>query len=360
MDTTITCNVVATLIGVNIPSLEPCLTFKKIRALCHHFEQALQCLPSCPQSTLHGWKGLIMSGNHTPYSSPAWTTRSVYAWIRILTPITLGLSHQEWYRTSHLCPIPSRQRLICALHFRSIISYHCKISNVCASLHSMQASMMLSRCLPIPQSEDGMLEWQFERFLTSSLVFTACPLAAMELNDITSCSLYLAANAPKVLFCWIEDCAEIAILGCNPTTDRQLINNAICLLLTTCIYLRTFEELDCLQPIFFRHGLCFIQWSKKNVNNTWTLRHLPRDIIGMPRLGHFSKMHLVPSWWTQMTTMKNQLLSLLQIKSPDSPTRVNWLRWPLQLWHSVTSSNWPRLQPIKPLRTAYEPDHYTA
>jgi hypothetical protein len=59
MDTAITYDEVATLIRVNILLLEPRPTFKKIRALCHHFEQALQHLP-CPQSTLHGWKDLII------------------------------------------------------------------------------------------------------------------------------------------------------------------------------------------------------------------------------------------------------------------------------------------------------------
>jgi hypothetical protein len=74
--------------------------------------------------------------------------------------------------------------------------------------------------------------------------------AAMELNGITFRSPYLAANAPEVLFCQIEDCAEIAILGRNPYTDHQLINNAIrLLLLTTGIYVQMFEEWDHLQPI---------------------------------------------------------------------------------------------------------------
>jgi hypothetical protein len=59
MDTTITFDEAATLIGVNIPLLEPHPTLEKIKALCCHFELALQPLPY-PQSTLHGWKGLIM------------------------------------------------------------------------------------------------------------------------------------------------------------------------------------------------------------------------------------------------------------------------------------------------------------
>jgi hypothetical protein len=41
---------------------------------------------------------------------------------------------------------------------------------------------------------------------------------------------------------------KIAILGHNPYTDRQLVNNAICLLLTTGLYQRPFEEWDCLLP----------------------------------------------------------------------------------------------------------------
>jgi hypothetical protein len=76
------------------------------------------------------------------------------------------------------------------------------------------------------------------------------------LNDITFRSLYSAANAPEVLFCRIEDCAEIAILGRNPYTDRQLINNAICLLLTTSIYVWMFEDWDQLQPTQTWIALC--------------------------------------------------------------------------------------------------------
>ncbi len=156
MDTTITYDEVATLIRVNIPSLEPCPTFKKIRTLCHHFEQALQCLP-CLQSTLHGWKGLIM-------------LRKLYALLTGLNnafrlPMDLGPNTNYTWPVApgavpDLTPLSrtSRQQFICALRIRSIISYRCRILNVRASPHLMQASTMLSRCLPIPQSKDGMLE----------------------------------------------------------------------------------------------------------------------------------------------------------------------------------------------------------
>jgi hypothetical protein len=72
--------------------------------------------------------------------------------------------------------------------------------------------------------------------------------AAMELNNVTFHSQYSAADAPKVLFRCIKNCAEIAILGQNPYTDCQLINNAVRLLLTTGLYQRPFKEWDRLLP----------------------------------------------------------------------------------------------------------------
>jgi hypothetical protein len=81
-----------------------------------------------------------------------------------------------------------------------------------------------------------------------SLIYGQLTQAALELNNIAFQSQYLAADAPEVLFCRIKNCAKISILGHNPYTDRQLINNAICLLLTTGLYQRPFEEWDRLLP----------------------------------------------------------------------------------------------------------------
>jgi len=57
---------------------------------------------------------------------------------------------------------------------------------------------------------------------------------------------------PFAVFIWLQmlpRCAEIVILGCNPYTDCQLLQNAIRLLLTTRLYIRAFEEWDHLQPV---------------------------------------------------------------------------------------------------------------
>jgi hypothetical protein len=50
--------------------------------------------------------------------------------------------------------------------------------------------------------------------------------AILETNDAVFRSPYTATNVPEVLFRRIGECAETALLGHNPYTDRQLITNA--------------------------------------------------------------------------------------------------------------------------------------
>ncbi len=64
--------------------------------------------------------------------------------------------------------------------------------------------------------------------------------AALKVNDNIFCSPYLVANAPKVLFCRIEDCAKVALQGKNPYTDKQLVLTTICLLLGTGLYVHAY------------------------------------------------------------------------------------------------------------------------
>ncbi len=68
--------------------------------------------------------------------------------------------------------------------------------------------------------------------------------AVLEANNHIFRSPTSAANAPEVLFHCIKDCAKKALLGKNPYTDKQLITNTICLLLTTGLYVRAFKDWD--------------------------------------------------------------------------------------------------------------------
>jgi hypothetical protein len=82
-----------------------------------------------------------------------------------------------------------------------------------------------------------------------SLVYGKPTSAALDANDTIFRSPYSAADAPEVLFRRIEDCAEIATLGDNPYTDKQLIFTAVRHLLTTGLYIRAFEDWDQLSAV---------------------------------------------------------------------------------------------------------------
>jgi hypothetical protein len=69
--------------------------------------------------------------------------------------------------------------------------------------------------------------------------------AALLQNDTLFRSVYSPQDAPKVLFCRIEDCQEVQMLGEDPYTAQQLLNNAVHLLLQCRLYTHNFEDWDC-------------------------------------------------------------------------------------------------------------------
>ena len=59
MDTVILYNTIKDLVA-NPPSLGNRPNFFNLRALCNHFARALKRIP-CPQSTVNGWAGMVLS-----------------------------------------------------------------------------------------------------------------------------------------------------------------------------------------------------------------------------------------------------------------------------------------------------------
>jgi hypothetical protein len=118
--------------------------------------------------------------------------------------------------------------------------------------------------------------------------------SALEANDRIFRSPTSAANAPEVLFRRIEECAEIALLGQNPYTDKQLITNMIHLLLTTGLYIRAFEDWDQLtEPA--KTWIELRRRSRKPSNEGSTQQPPPQATKDMPPPVHSSRMRLVPS-----------------------------------------------------------------
>ena len=247
MDVTITFDEVTTLVATNLPSLEPRPTFERIRTLRRHFERALQRLP-CPQSTLHGWKGLVMArelyalltGQNNPFRVPI-DPGDVAIYTR---PVLLG-------QPVDLSPLLRTEQATIDTQFARQKHYFMSLRNIeraCFTIldANINDAFKVSTDPTICGWHAGMsIRDIFDQL---SNIYGQPTPATMELNNTTFRGVYSAADAPEVLFRRIKDCAEIAILGRNPYTDRQLLQNAICLLLTTGLYVRAFEEWDRLQP----------------------------------------------------------------------------------------------------------------
>ena len=238
MDATISTEEVTAALG-NLPSLEPRPNAVNIRALRVHIERALQLLP-CPQSVHHGWKGLAMSramytllvtgGSAfrvpTDPGPAAVYTRVDPTDVTPLTRTEQATIDASFAREKHYFQSYTNITRVLYAALRTGINEAFQVSNI-AGVTGWPASMQIREMLDQLSSTYGL----------------PTP-AALELNDIEFRRPYSAADAPEVLFRRIENCAEIAIIGGNPYTDRQIVVNTIRLLLTTGLYIRMFEEWD--------------------------------------------------------------------------------------------------------------------
>ena len=227
MDNTITYDEVATLVGVSIPTLEPCLNFERIRALHRHLERCLQRLP-CPQSVQHGWKEIVMALplysllTNIPFcllTNPG--EAAVY-----IHPIMLGqpVNNAPLSRTEQA----SIDTLFnCCKHY-FLLMQNIKRACFMALDSSINDAFKVSNDPTVQGWHAGMRVIDILDQLR--LIYGQPTPAALEADDHIFQSLTSAADAPEVLFRCIEECAEKALLGQNPYTDKQLITNTIRLL----------------------------------------------------------------------------------------------------------------------------------
>jgi hypothetical protein len=235
MDATITYVEVAALVGVNIQTLE------QRQNLVRHPERCLQCLP-CSQSVQHGWKGMVMARElyslltNVPFHLPT-NPGAAAVYIRAITlgqPVNNApLSRTELAsidtlfnrRKHHFLSMQKIERA-CFTALDSSINDAFKVSND-PTVQGWHAGMRVINILD-----------------QLSLIYGQPTPAALEANDHIFQSPMSAADAPEVLFRRIEKCAKKALLGQNPYTDKQLITNTICLLLTTGLYIHAFDDWD--------------------------------------------------------------------------------------------------------------------
>jgi hypothetical protein len=213
MDLTITYDDVTTLVRTNLPALNPHPNFERIGILCRPFEHMLQCLP-CLQITLHGWKGMVMA-------------QELYT---LLTPNTFCLPNRPGQTNAYVhammpnqlintSPFMQKEQATIDMHFACTKNYFVSMQNIerawfTALDESVDNALKVSDDPSVRGWHAGMCVINILDQLSKT--YGQLTLAVLALNDAALRIPYWADDAPEVLFCWIKDCTEIALLGHDP------------------------------------------------------------------------------------------------------------------------------------------------
>lgn len=255
MDTLITFDEVVALLA-NPPTLAPRPNFANLRALRRHMQRALQRL-SCPQSNILGWAGLVMSRamysllTPTPFRLPNDPgPQAVYYGPRTPVVNEQGDAVLDVAGNPTYVPVPpidrATQATIDAQFIRARnywLSYQ-NIKRACFNMldDNIDEAFKVSNS-PTLRGWNQSMEINEILDQITTTYGRPTPNALLQ-NDMLFRSAYSPADAPETLFRRIEDCQEVQLLGEDEYTPKQLLNNAIRLLLQCGLYTRDFEDWD--------------------------------------------------------------------------------------------------------------------
>jgi hypothetical protein len=255
MDITITYNEVVALCA-NQPSIVPYPNFTNLRNLRRQIQRALQCLSS-PQSNILGWAGLIMARPMYALltASPFWLPTdpgplAIYypPPMPIVDGVGASVLDAAGQPTFVAQPtITQAEQASINVCFSCARNYWLSYMNIQWAVYNVlddniddafKASNDLNLVGWNPSME---LCDTFDQITTT---YGRPTPAALLQNDTLFMSVHSLQDTPEVLFGHIKDCQEVQILGDNPYTSQQLLDNAVRLLLQCGLYTRNFEDWD--------------------------------------------------------------------------------------------------------------------
>jgi hypothetical protein len=207
----------------NPPLLAPRPDFAKIWALQKLYVTGLKQL-TCPQSLIHGWVRLVMDlvmygllKPTTPFTAVVDPGKyAVHA--NFATEAAMKMTDKifEQNKNYYLPFVNINRACFCMLNDN--IADQFKVSNT-PNMTGWNSSMTVRSILK-------QLETLYSKPDTMSLFQ----------NNTSFCSPFPATEAPEMLFYRIEQCQEIQTIAQDPYTPKQIINNAICLLMQSGIF----------------------------------------------------------------------------------------------------------------------------
>jgi hypothetical protein len=299
----------------NPPSLEPCPNFTNIRALQKHIVQGLAQL-SCPQSAINRWSGLAMDPAAynllegtafviSPDPGPTPVFPGGVAVARTVMKMTEAtFVHDKNYFLSY--------KNITRACFRMLdanVSAQSKVSNN-ATLMGWNSTMSIINILDQLQISYG--KPNMMTLFTNNTLFR---------------SLMTPGDSPEMLFYRIEQCQEVQSIGKVPYSDKQIITNAICILMTSNIF--PSRNLTCGRPTPPRRIHPSRHSFKKHTGVVL------RQSSSAPRWGNMvtpttpSTMHLKQQMTTPMTTPSTHPSWSCRQQPQQPPLAALWERPPV-------------------------------
>jgi hypothetical protein len=213
----------AALFLKNPPLLAPRPDFAGIHALRKHIGTGLKLLV-CPQSTIHGWAGLVMDpvmyalleltapfvGIINPGNFP------VYANFATKAAIKMTVKQFECDKNYYLSFVNINQA--CFRMLNSTIADQFKVSNT-PNMTGWNSSMSVRSIIKHLKTSYG----------KPNTMTLFC-------NDVLFRSPFPGTEAPKMFFYRIEQCQEIQTIAQDPYMPKQIIGNAVRLLMQSGIF----------------------------------------------------------------------------------------------------------------------------
>jgi hypothetical protein len=207
----------------NPPLLMPRPDFARICTLRNHIVTALKLLV-CPQSTIRGWTGLVMGpvmyGLLEPTAPFVGVNNPgnflVHANFATEAAIKMTDKQFECDKNNYLSFINKNRACFCMLD--STIADQFKVSktqNMTGWHSSMRVHLIIKQLETLYGKLDTMLLYH---------------------NDVLFQSLFLGTKAPEMLFYRIEQCQEIQTIAQDPYMPKQIIGNAVHLLMQSGIF----------------------------------------------------------------------------------------------------------------------------
>ena len=219
----------------NPPSLSPRPGFANMRALRKHMVTALKQLV-CPQSAVHGWTGMVLSPmvyallEPTAFAIPG-NPGPVAVYNQFATPAAIKTADNLFKRLQNEHQSYENIRRACFRMLDSNIADQFKVSNVPTRIGWNQSMSIIDII--------DQLNTTYGKPDTITLLH----------NDTLFRSAFNPEDAPELLFYRIEQCQEIQVLGRDPYSDTQIINNTVRLWMQENIFpLKEFKDWEEITP----------------------------------------------------------------------------------------------------------------